>query len=49
MKGTTDNYLPVRFEAGSDTVNRLLTVRMERIADGMMEGFVMGNHRNLGA
>jgi threonylcarbamoyladenosine tRNA methylthiotransferase MtaB len=38
VKGTSDNYLPVRFEAETDDVNRMAAVRMERIAGQVMLG-----------
>ncbi len=40
VKGTSDNYLSVRVKAESDTTNRLLEVRMDRVAGGVMEGIL---------
>jgi threonylcarbamoyladenosine tRNA methylthiotransferase MtaB len=40
MKGTSDNYIPVRFKANPDKTNRVLKVRMDKVAGAMIEGTV---------
>ena len=41
VKGFTDNYIPVHFEAGSETANTVVPVRLERVAGRFVLGSLL--------
>ena len=42
MKGFTDNYIPVRFSAPTDTANQLVMVKLDRLSDEGIDGIMEG-------